>query len=87
MKKVLSLAMALVMMMAVMVPAFAAELKANPESADVIINTSTLKDEDGDGVGEAGGGPCDFGEESGKIGGTRGEVEEGVWDKSLALKM
>ena len=52
MKKVLSLAMALVMMMAVMVPAFAAELNANPESADVIINTSTLKDEDGDGVGE-----------------------------------
>ncbi len=52
MKKVLSLAMALVMMMAVMVPAFAAELKANPESADVIINTSTLKDTDDDGVGD-----------------------------------
>ena len=52
MKKVLSLAMALVIMMAVMVPAFAADLSANPDSADVIINTSTLKDEDGDGVGE-----------------------------------
>ena len=52
MKKILSLAMALVMIMAVMVPAFAAELSANPDSADVIINTSTLKDEDGDGVGE-----------------------------------
>ena len=52
MKKVLSLAMALVMMMAVMVPAFAIELNANPDSADVIINTSTLKDTDNDGVGD-----------------------------------
>ena len=52
MKKVISLVMALVMMMAVMVPAFAADLSANPDSADVIINTSTLKDTDGDGVGE-----------------------------------
>ena len=52
MKKVLSLAMALVMMMAVMVPAFAAELKANPESADVIINTDTKKDTDDDGIGD-----------------------------------
>ena len=52
MKKVLSLTMALVMMMAVMVPAFAVELNANPESADVLIDTSTLKDTDGDGVGD-----------------------------------
>lgn len=52
MKKVLSFAMALVMMMAVMVPAFAAELKANPESADVIINTDTKKDTDDDGIGD-----------------------------------
>ena len=52
MKKILSLAMALVMMMAVMVPAFAANLTANPDEADVIINTSTLKDTDGDGVGD-----------------------------------
>ena len=52
MKKVLSFAMALVMMMAVMVPAFAVELNANPDEADVIINTSTLKDTDGDGVGD-----------------------------------
>ena len=52
MKKVISLVMALVMMMAVMVPAFAAELKANPESGDVIIDTSTLKDTDGDGIGD-----------------------------------
>lgn len=52
MKKILSFAMALVMMMAVMVPAFAVELNANPESADVLIDTSTLKDTDGDGVGD-----------------------------------
>lgn len=52
MKKVLSFAMALVMMMAVMVPAFAVELNANPDSADVVINTSTLKDTDNDGVGD-----------------------------------
>ena len=52
MKKILSLAMALVMMMAVMVPAFAVELNANPDSADVVIDTSTLKDTDGDGVGD-----------------------------------
>ncbi len=52
MKKVLSITMALVMMMAVMVPAFAAELKANPESADVIINTDTKKDTDDDGIGD-----------------------------------
>ena len=32
MKKILSLAMALVMMMAVMVPAFAANLTANPDA-------------------------------------------------------
>ncbi len=52
MKKILSFAMALVMMMAVMVPAFAVELNANPDSADVVIDTSTLKDTDGDGVGD-----------------------------------
>ncbi len=52
MKKILSLAMALVMIMAVMVPAFAVELNANPDSADVIINTDTLKDTDGDGKGD-----------------------------------
>ena len=52
MKKILSFAMALVMMMAVMVPAFAVELNANPESADILIDTSTLKDTDGDGIGD-----------------------------------
>lgn len=52
MKKILSLAMALVMIMAVMVPAFAVELNANPDEADVIINTSTLKDTDNDGIGD-----------------------------------
>lgn len=53
MKKILSLAMALVMMMLVCVPAFAVELNANPDSADVVINTSTLKDTDGDGIGDS----------------------------------
>ncbi len=52
MKKVISLVMALVMMLAICVPAFAVELNANPDEADVIINTSTLKDTDGDGVGD-----------------------------------
>ena len=52
MKKVLSIALALVMMMAVMVPAFAVEINGNPDNADIIINTSTLKDTDGDGVGD-----------------------------------
>lgn len=52
MKKILSFAMALVMMMVIMVPAFAVELNANPDSADVVIDTSTLKDTDGDGVGD-----------------------------------
>ncbi len=44
MKKVISFVMALVMMMAICIPAFAADT--------VIINTSTLKDTDGDGVGD-----------------------------------
>lgn len=52
MRKILSFAMALVMMMAVMVPAFAVELNGNPNEADVIIDTSTLKDTDGDGIGD-----------------------------------
>lgn len=49
MKKVISLVMALVMMMAIMVPAFAAELNANVQSgeAQVITDTSAIT---GDGV-------------------------------------
>lgn len=41
MKKVISLVMALVMMMAVMVPVFAAELNAATPSGEVIVKTST----------------------------------------------
>lgn len=52
MKKFLSFTMALVMMMAIMVPAFAIELTENPDDAEVIINTSTLKDTDGNGIGD-----------------------------------
>ncbi len=47
MKKVLSIALALVMMMAICVPAFAADLTQKPAQAgDVIISTDT-KDKDG----------------------------------------
>ncbi len=47
MKKIIALMMALVMMMAIAVPAFAADLNAKPsEAGDVIIKTDT-KDADG----------------------------------------
>ena len=47
MKKILSIALALVMMMAICVPAFAADLTQKPaQSGDVIISTDT-KDKDG----------------------------------------
>ena len=47
MKKIIAVMMALVMMMAIAVPAFAAELSAKPsEAGDVIIKTDT-KDADG----------------------------------------
>ncbi len=50
MKKILSIALALVMMMAVMVPAFAAELNVkDTDSGDVIITTSTQKADGTDG--------------------------------------
>lgn len=52
MKKILALAMALVMMMAICVPAFAAVTGGSNAGNDTIISTDTLKDEDGDGVGE-----------------------------------
>lgn len=41
MKKVISLVMALVMMMAIMVPAFAAELNANVQSGEATVQTDT----------------------------------------------
>ena len=52
MKKILAIAMALVMMMAICVPAFAAVTGGSNAGNDTIISTDTLKDEDGDGVGD-----------------------------------
>ncbi len=50
MKKILSIALALVMMLAVCVPAFAADLSAKEtDSGDVIITTSTQKEDGSDG--------------------------------------
>ncbi len=50
MKKILSIALALVMMMAVMVPAFAADLSVkDTDSGEVIITTSTQKADGTDG--------------------------------------
>ncbi len=43
MKKVLSIALALVMMLSICIPAFAADLTSNPASGDVIITTDTTK--------------------------------------------
>lgn len=51
MKKIIAIAMALVMMMAVAVPTFAADLsEKDTDAGDVIISTDTKKDNDGDGV-------------------------------------
>ena len=51
MKKIIAIVMALVMMMAVTVPAFAADLSVkDTDSGEVTITTSTQKDTDGDGV-------------------------------------
>lgn len=50
MKKFLSIVMALVMMMAICVPAFAADLsEKQTDSGDVIISTSTTKDDGSEG--------------------------------------
>ncbi len=50
MKKILSIAMALVMMLAICVPAFAADLSVkDTDSGDVIISTSTQKEDGSDG--------------------------------------
>ncbi len=43
MKKVLSIALVLVMMLSICIPAFAADLTANPASGDVVITTDTTK--------------------------------------------
>lgn len=53
MKKILAIAMALVMMMAIAVPAFAAiQYVDGTAGTDTIINTDTKKDTDGDGEGD-----------------------------------
>lgn len=51
MKKVLSVLVALTMLAALCIPAFAADIVAEG-TGDTIIKTSTLKDTDGDGVGD-----------------------------------
>ena len=51
MKKILAVMMAIVMMMAIAVPSFAADLSAkDTDAGDVTITTSTQKDTDGDGI-------------------------------------
>lgn len=52
MKKILAIAMALVMMMAICVPAFAAVTGGSNAGSDTIINTDTKKDTDDDGIGD-----------------------------------
>ena len=51
MKKALSVLVALTMLAALCIPAFAADIVADG-TGDTIIKTSTLKDTDGDGVGD-----------------------------------
>lgn len=52
MKKILAIAMALVMMMAICVPAFATVTGGSNAGSDTIINTDTKKDTDDDGIGD-----------------------------------
>ena len=52
MKKILAIVMALLMMMAICVPAFAAVTGGSNAGNDTIINTDTKKDTDGDGIGD-----------------------------------
>lgn len=52
MKKILAIAMAILMMMAICIPAFAAVTGGSNAGNDTIINTDTKKDTDGDGVGD-----------------------------------
>ncbi len=52
MKKILAIVMALVMMMAICVPAFAAVTGGSNSGSDTIINTDTKKDTDDDGIGD-----------------------------------
>ena len=52
MKKIIAIVMALVMMMAICVPAFAAVTGGSNAGNDTIINTDTKKDTDNDGIGD-----------------------------------
>lgn len=52
MKKFLAMAIALVMMMAICIPAFAAVTGGSNAGSDTIINTDTKKDTDNDGIGD-----------------------------------
>ena len=52
MKKILAIAMALIMMMVICVPAFAVVTGGSNSGSDTIINTDTMKDTDNDGVGD-----------------------------------
>lgn len=52
MKKILAIAMALVMMMAICVPAFAAVTGGSNSGNDTIIDTDTRKDTNNDGIGD-----------------------------------
>lgn len=52
MKKILAIVMALLMMMAICVPAFAAVTGGSNAGSDTIINTDTKKDTDDDGIGD-----------------------------------
>lgn len=52
MKKILSVLLAVSMLLALCIPAFAADIAADGGTGDTIIKTATLKDTDSDGVGD-----------------------------------
>lgn len=52
MKKILSVFLAVSMLLALCIPAFAADIATDGGTDDIIIKTAMLKDTDGDGVGD-----------------------------------
>ena len=52
MKKILSVLLAVSMLLALCIPAFAADIATDGGTGDTIIKTATLKDTDSDGVGD-----------------------------------
>ena len=52
MKKILSVLLAVSMLLALCIPAFAADITTDGGTDDIIIKTAMLKDTDGDGVGD-----------------------------------